>query len=194
MRGSAQLLVHDPKTDPTSAKLVEILLRESDRLSKLVEDFLRFARPPPPTKRELELEVLVAETVDMLRLDPLAQQVQVEQLLTPVRVPVDADQFRQVLINILRNAFQATAPGGRIRVVLEASGELALLRVWDSAGGIPAADLKRIFEPFFSTREGGTGLGLATAYSIVRAHGGNIRVSSSPQEGTEFLIQLPVQG
>ena len=159
-----------------------------------MEDFLRFARPPPPTKRELELEVLVAETVDMLRLDPLAQQVQVEQLLTPVRVPVDADQFRQVLINILRNAFQATAPGGRVRVVLETSGELALLRVWDSAGGIPAADLKRIFEPFFSTREGGTGLGLATAYSIVRAHGGNIRVSSSAQEGTEFLIQLPVQG
>ncbi|HYO60032.1 two-component system sensor histidine kinase NtrB [Archangium sp.] len=194
MRGSAQLLVLEPGADPSSAKLVEILLRESDRLSKLVEDFLRFARPPPPVKQELELELLVAETVDMLRVDPLAWQVGVEMVLAPMRVPVDADQLRQVLINILRNAFQAAGPGGRVRVTMEAAGELALLRIWDSAGSIPAADLSRIFEPFFSTREGGTGLGLSTAYSIVRAHGGNIRVSSSPQEGTEFLIQLPVQG
>ncbi len=194
MRGSAQLLVQEPGGDPGSAKLVEILLRESDRLSKLVEDFLRFARPPPPVKLELELEVLVAETVDMLRADPLAWQVGVELVLAPLRVPVDADQIRQVLINILRNAFQAAGRGGQVRVTLEADGEQALLRIWDSAGSIPATDLSRIFEPFFSTREGGTGLGLSTAYSIVRAHGGNIRVSSSPKEGTEFLIQLPVQG
>mgnify|MGYP002717672237 CR=1 FL=1 len=194
MRGSAQLLVQEPGGDPSSAKLVEILLRESDRLSKLVEDFLRFARPPPPVKQALELEVLVAETVDMLRADPLAWQVGVEMALAPLRVPVDADQLRQVLINILRNAFQAAAPGGQVRVTLEAADELALLRIWDSGGSIPVSDLSRIFEPFFSTREGGTGLGLSTAYSIVRAHGGNIRVSSSPREGTEFLIQLPLQG
>ncbi|HEY0095344.1 MAG TPA: ATP-binding protein, partial [Archangium sp.] len=194
MRGSAQLLVQEPGGDPSSAKLVEILLRESDRLSKLVEDFLRFARPPPPVKQALELEVLVAETVDMLRADPLAWQVGVEMALAPLRVPVDADQLRQVLINILRNAFQAAGPGGRVRVSLEGADELALLGVWDSGGSIPATDLSRIFEPFFSTREGGTGLGLSTAYSIVRAHGGNIRVSSSPREGTEFLIQLPLRG
>jgi two-component system sensor histidine kinase PilS (NtrC family) len=194
MRGSAQLLVQDPSTDPTSAKLVQILLRESDRLSKLVEDFLRFARPPPPEKQEQALEVLVAETVDMLRVDPIAQQVQVETVLAPVRAPVDADQLRQVLINLLRNAFQAAGQEGLVRVTLEADEEWALLRIWDSAGSIPATDLSRIFEPFFSTREGGTGLGLSTAYSIVRAHGGNIRVRSSPSEGTEFLIQLPVRG
>ncbi|MGZ3459196.1 MAG: two-component system sensor histidine kinase NtrB, partial [Archangium sp.] len=128
MRGSAQLLVQEPGADPTSAKLVEILLRESDRLSKLVEDFLRFARPPPPVKQELALEVLVAETVDMLRVDPLAWEVRVEVALAPVRVPVDADQLRQVLINILRNARQAAGPGGRVRVTLEAAGEEALLR------------------------------------------------------------------
>lgn len=194
MRGSAQLLVQEPGVEPGSAKLVEILLRESDRLSKLVDDFLRFARPPPPVKRPLALEVLVAETVDMLRADPLARNVGVDLVLAPLRVPVDADQLRQVLINVLRNAFQAAGEGGRVRVSLEAAGEEAWLRVWDSAGSIPATDLSRIFEPFFSTREGGTGLGLSTAYSIVRAHGGNIRVSSSAQEGTEFLIQLPVQG
>jgi two-component system sensor histidine kinase PilS (NtrC family) len=195
MRGSAQLLVQEPgATDPTSAKLVGILLRESDRLSKLVDDFLRFARPPPPTRQSLELEVLVAETVDMLRVDPIAQEIPVEMILAPMRVPVDPDQLRQVLINILRNAFQAAGRDGQVRVTLEAEAEWALLGIWDSAGSIPLSDLSRIFEPFFSTREGGTGLGLSTAYSIVRAHGGNIRVRSSPREGTEFLIQLPLQG
>ncbi len=194
MRGSAQLLVQDPGTDPTSAKLVGILLRESDRLSKLVEDFLRFARPPPPVKQAQALEVLVAETVDMLRVDPIAQQVHVETALGPVQVPVDADQLRQVLINVLRNAFQAAGRDGLVRVTLEAEEPWAQLRIWDSAGSIPATDLTRIFEPFFSTREGGTGLGLSTAYSIVRAHGGSIHVRSSQAEGTEFLIQLPLQG
>lgn len=197
MRGSAQLLVQGPGADPTSAKLVEILLRESDRLSKLVEDFLRFARPPPPVKKELALEVLVAETVDMARTDPLARHARVEVALNPLRVPVDADQLRQVLLNLLRNAFQAVGEEGVVRVTLEAGedhGPVAWLRVWDSAGSIPEADLARLFEPFFSTRDGGTGLGLSTAYSIVRAHGGNIRVSSLPHDGTEFLIQLPVQG
>ncbi len=194
MRGSAQLLMQEPRVDPVSGKLVEILLRESDRLSKLVEDFLRFARPPPPVKRELALEVLVAETVDMLRVDPLAHRVRMELELTPVRAAVDADQFRQVLINILRNAFQAAGDGGTVRVTLGAGEAGAQVSIWDSAGSIPAADLTRIFEPFFSTREGGTGLGLSTAYSIVRAHGGNIRVSSLPQDGTEFRIQVPGQG
>jgi two-component system, NtrC family, sensor histidine kinase PilS len=193
MRGSAQLLVHEPGADPTSARLVDILLRESDRLSKLLEDFLRFARPPPPVKQLLSLEVLVEETVDMLRVDPLASRTRVETVLAPLRVPVDADQLRQVLINLLRNAFQAAGEGGRVRVTLEAREGLALLRIWDSAGSIPALDLQRIFEPFFSTREGGTGLGLSTAYSIVRAHGGIIRVHSSPREGTEFSIQLPLR-
>jgi len=194
MRGSAQLLVQAPDADPTSARLVDILLRESDRLSKLVEDFLRFARPPPPLKRELDLEVLVEETVDMLRADPLAGQVRVERVLAPVRMLVDADQIRQVLINLLRNAFQAVGPGGSVRVTLQEVDGQGWLRIWDSAGSIPAAHLSRIFEPFFSTREGGTGLGLSTAHSLVRAHGGTLRVSSSPREGTEFLIQLPMRG
>ena len=194
MRGSAQLLLQDPGGDSGSGKLVTILLRESDRLSKLVEDFLRFARPPPPVRQALALEVLVAETVDMLRTDPLARQVRLELALQPVRAAVDADQLRQVLINILRNAFQAVGVGGTVRVRLAADEAEARLGIWDSAGSIPAEVLSRIFEPFFSTREGGTGLGLATAYSIVRAHGGNIRVSSLPQAGTEFLIQLPVRG
>jgi two-component system sensor histidine kinase PilS (NtrC family) len=112
--------------------------------------------------------------------------------LTPVRAMVDPDQLRQVLLNLLRNAFQAASAGGRVRVSLDVEADGApRLRVWDSAGSIPETHLGRIFEPFFTTRSGGTGLGLSSAHSIVRAHGGRIQVSSAPHAGTEFVVALP---
>lgn len=191
MRGSAQMLAQDAQGDAATERLTAILLRESDRLSRLVEDFLRFARPPPPQRQPVALEVLVSEMVEMLRADPLGRGVQVALELKPVRAMVDPDQLRQVLLNLLRNAFQAAA-GGRVRVSLdvEADGS-ARLSIWDSAGAIPESQLGRIFEPFFTTRSGGTGLGLSSAHSIVRAHGGRIQVSSAPEMGTEFVITLP---
>ncbi|XXF81655.1 ATP-binding protein [Myxococcaceae bacterium GXIMD 01537] len=195
MRGSAQMLAQDAKGDAGSERLTAILLRESDRLSRLVEDFLRFARPPPPQRQPVALDALVSEVVELLRADPLGRSVQVVLELTPVRAQVDPDQIRQVLVNLLRNAFQAAGPGGRVRVSLtvEADGT-PQLRVWDSAGAIPEAHLGRIFEPFFTTRSGGTGLGLSSAHSIVRAHGGRIHVTSAPQSGTEFMVALPLAG
>jgi two-component system sensor histidine kinase PilS (NtrC family) len=191
MRGSAQMLAQDAAGNAGNERLTAILLRESDRLSRLVEDFLRFARPPPPQRQPVALEALVSETVEMLRADPLGRGVQVVQELTPVQAQVDPDQIRQVLLNLLRNAFQAAGPGGRVRVSLDVGpdGEPSL-RVWDSAGAIPEEHLGRIFEPFFTTRCGGTGLGLSSAHSIVRAPGGRIQVHSAPQVGTEFMVAL----
>jgi two-component system sensor histidine kinase PilS (NtrC family) len=191
MRGAAQLIAHEPTADPATARLTQILLRESDRLSRLVEDFLRFARPPEPDKRLVALGALVTETVEMLRVDPLARGAWLEAAVQPQQVEADADQLRQVLLNLLRNALQAVGTEGRVRVSLEGDAREAHIRVWDSKGAIPPAHLSRIFEPFFTTREGGTGLGLATAHAIVRAHGGNIQVRSSPSEGTEFDVALP---
>lgn len=191
MRGSAQMLAAEPHADPSSARLAEVLIRESDRLSALVEDFLRFARPPPPAPRPLSLRSLVEETVEMVRADPLARGVEIQQLLEEVTAAADEGQMRQVLLNLLRNAFAAVGPGGVVRVKVEQEHGSARLRVWDSAGSIPPNDLTRIFDPFYTTRAGGTGLGLSTAHSIVSAHGGKIQVSSSPETGTEFVIGLP---
>ncbi|MDY7228452.1 two-component system sensor histidine kinase NtrB [Hyalangium rubrum] len=191
MRGSAQMLSQDGAGDPGVARLTNILLRESDRLSRLVEEFLRFARPPPPQRRTVDMEGLVRETLEMLQTDPLSRGVALETDLAPVSASVDPDQIRQVLINLVRNAFEA-AEGGKVRVSLGGEGGTAHLRVWDSAGAIPESHLGRIFEPFFTTRSGGTGLGLATAYSIVRAHEGRLQVTSSPEAGTEFMVELPL--
>ena len=115
-----------------------------------------------------------------------------ESTLKPVEALVDPGQLKQVLLNLLRNALVAVPPGGKVRVSLEAANGQAWIRVWDSAGCIAQENLVRIFEPFFTTKEGGTGLGLSTAHSIVRAHQGQIHVSSSPALGTEFVVELPL--
>jgi len=127
----------------------------------------------------------------MLKIDPLARGVEVAVDAEPARCPADAGQLRQVVLNLVRNALEAAKPGGRVRVRVESAAPGPRIHVWDSAGAIPPADLDRIFEPFFTTRDRGTGLGLSTAHSIVQAHGGTISVSSAPQQGTEFVVELP---
>ncbi|MBZ4331352.1 PAS domain-containing protein [Corallococcus sp. AS-1-12] len=194
MRGSAQLLAQEQSKDPVVQRLTGILTRESDRLARLVEDFLRFARPPQPQRRPVALDTLVSETVDMLRADPLTREVTLEVRVPPqpLTAPVDPDQLRQVLINLVRNGCQAAGARGTVRVALARADEEAQIRVWDSAGSITEEMMGHLFEPFFTTRSGGTGLGLSTAHSLIRAHGGTIRVSSHPAEGTEFLVGLPL--
>ncbi|MCY1042570.1 ATP-binding protein [Corallococcus sp. bb12-1] len=193
MRGSAQLLAQEQSKDAVVQRLTGILTRESDRLARLVEDFLRFARPPQPQRRPVALDTLVSETVDMLRADPLTREVTLEVRVTqPLTVPVDPDQLRQVLINLVRNGCQAAGARGTVRVALAHANEEAQIRVWDSAGSITEEMMGHLFEPFFTTRSGGTGLGLSTAHSLIRAHGGTIRVKSHPDEGTEFLVGLPL--
>jgi two-component system sensor histidine kinase PilS (NtrC family) len=191
MRGSAQMIAGTSEGNGSSAKLASILVREADRLSTLVENFLRFARPPPPTLRHQSLRKIVVDTLEVLSADPLSRGVSINPSLAEIFASVDADQLTQALINILRNAFVAAGPSGEVRIVLEHLATGPRIRIWDSAGSIPPSDLNRIFEPFFTTREGGTGLGLSTAHSIIRAHGGTISVTSSPAHGTEFTLSMP---
>ncbi len=187
MRGSAQML----SADGENARLAQIIVREADRLSGLVESYLKLARPPPPNPEPVRIDQVVQETVEMVRADPMATGVRIDEALEPVEGRADRGQLRQVLINLLRNALAAVGPGGRVRVSVGRRDGAASISVWDSAGSIPQEDLTRIFEPFYTTRQGGTGLGLSTAFSIVRAHGGMIDVSSSPQAGTTFTVGLP---
>lgn len=191
MRGSAQLLADGSTPDGPTARLSKILIRESDRLGALVENFLRFARPAEPKRELLPVHELVSQVLEMFRIDPLAREVHLVDDMVPAHLWVDGEQLRQVLLNLLRNACAAAGPGGTVKVGLTVSERSARLRVWDSAGAIVPADLPRLFEPFFTKREGGTGLGLSTAHSIVRAHGGTIDVTSHPKAGTEFVISLP---
>lgn len=186
MRGSAQLLSEG--ADPETQRLVGILTQEADRLAELVGDFLAFARPPTPVCRPCDLDALVRQTVELVSADPLASGIEVSVADGGLQAEVDPDQIRQVLLNLLRNALAAAGRGGRVRVFFSQVEGQTRVHVWDSGGSIATADLPRIFEPFFTKRPGGTGLGLSTVHSIVRAHGGQIQVKSSPGEGTEFVV------
>jgi two-component system sensor histidine kinase PilS (NtrC family) len=139
-------------------------------------------------RKPCDLDELLQQSVELLGSDPLASGVNFEIESGGLTAEVDADQVRQVLLNLFRNALAAAGPGGSVRAWLSKNGQEVRIHVWDSGGSISSTDLPRIFEPFFSKRPGGTGLGLSTVHSIVRAHGGQIQVTSSPGEGTEFVV------
>jgi two-component system sensor histidine kinase PilS (NtrC family) len=188
MRGSAQLLAKDAE-GTQQERLARLVLRECDRLAALVDGYLTLARPPPPTLARVRVDEVVAETIEMFRADPAQARIRLQSSLEPVEASMDAGQFKQVLINLLRNAAAATRGQGEVRVsVRQADGPL--VEVWDDAGALAEEDRERIFEPFFSRQKGGTGLGLTTARSIVHAHGGTIGVRSAPGVGTTFSIKL----
>ncbi|HEX8908371.1 MAG TPA: ATP-binding protein [Anaeromyxobacteraceae bacterium] len=194
MAGSIELLRAAPGLSSGDARLMDIVLREAARLEQLVAAFLAFSRPAPPRREAVELDRAVAETLEVFGHDPAAGRVRLERDLAPAVAYCDADQVRQVLWNLLANAARAAGQGdggGTVRVRCAAEGERARLEVEDDGPGIPAADLPHLFTPFFTTREGGTGLGLATVQRIVDAHGGAVGVDSTPGQGTRFTVRLP---
>jgi two-component system, NtrC family, sensor histidine kinase PilS len=194
IRGSAQLVQGDMPAGSDGERLISLIVKEADRLAELVEGYLKLARPPPPRVAPERLDLIVRETLDMLRTDIDLARVQISQDLSQLVAAVDASQLKQIVLNLLRNALAATSGLGPIRVTLQPEGSHAVLSVWDAGGGIAPENLGRIFEPFFTTRVEGTGLGLSTVQSIVQSHGGTISVTSNRIDGTNFRIALKIEG
>jgi two-component system sensor histidine kinase PilS (NtrC family) len=177
---------------PEDQRLMDIVLRETNRLNELVARFLEFSRPPPARREPTHLELLLQETLEVFANDPAAARARLERSLSPAVVTCDPDQVRQVVWNLLANAAQAVdGSGGRIRVSCSPDAGGAKVVVSDDGPGIAPEDLPRIFTPFFTTKDRGTGLGLATVQRIVDAHGGSIEVESSPGNGATFSLWLP---
>lgn len=193
MRGAAQMLLGDSSAGSADERMAKLIIRESDRLGALVEDYLRLARPPPPTRLRRPLDSIIRETVEMLRADPEFATRPIELRLEAVAAEVDEGQMKQVLINLLRNAVAASGRDERVSVRLNEHQGHALLEVWDSVGSIAPEDHERIFEPFYTTTQHGTGLGLPTVRAIVQAHGGTITVASARSIGTTFTIRFPLR-
>lgn len=193
--GSVELLRSALSPGAEEARLLEIVAKEATRLNQLVTRFLEYARPAVPMRAATDLGRVVAETLDVFVHDPAACQVRLTREIYPTPAWCDADQMRQVLWNLLLNAAQATPPGGRLtNVSVRCSPEndgWARLEVEDDGPGIAPQDLPRLFTPFFTTKERGTGLGLATVQSIVDAHHGSISAEGRPGGGARFLVRLP---
>lgn len=197
MSGSIELLRSSMAPSGQEARLMDIALREAGRLNELVTRFLGYSRPPPLRREDVDLSGIVAETLEVFAHDPAAARVAIETALDPAPAWCDPDQARQVLWNLLLNAAQACqrdGKGGTVRVqsAVEPSGG-ARLTVEDDGAGIAAADLEKLFTPFFTTREEGTGLGLATVQRIVDGHGGTVTVDSAPGAGTCFTVRFPAR-
>ena len=193
--GCVELLRGAQGLSEEDGRILGIVLRETGRLDALLTRFLEFSRPTPPTRRAADLAAVAGETLDMFAADPAAAGLTLERSLVPTPASFDPDQLRQVVLNLLSNAAQALRDaerGKRVRLTCEPGpGGGALLSVEDDGPGIGAADVGRVFTPFFTTKARGTGLGLAVVQRIVDAHGGSVSLQSAPGEGARFVVRLP---
>jgi two-component system, NtrC family, sensor kinase len=175
-------------------QLVTAIGREVDRLNGVAEEYLRFARLPRPLMAREDLNEILSGLLDFVGPELASAGVRVDRQLAPGLPPVLADegQLRAAFLNLLRNSREAMPRGGTVTIGtrLDPSGAVEV-EVRDTGGGIPAQDLPRIFDPFYSTKERGTGLGLAFTLQVLKEHGGSIRCESAVGRGTAFLVSLP---
>lgn len=173
---------------------VQRVQKECQRLVDVANDFLRFARLKDLKRQPTRLLDLIEEMVDFF--GPTARQTNIElKCYLPADLPaldLDRDLFKQAILNLLLNGQQAMTNGGELTIQAMSQPGVVCLMLIDTGPGMPPEVLAEVFRPFFSTKPGGSGLGLPTARKIVEAHGGRIEVQSEVGHGTKFTIYLPV--
>ena len=195
MRGSIQMLRSEVANDSSQAELMEIILRESDRLNRIITDFLSYARPRSLVQARVDVGDLLHQTFALMRHSPeIGANQTLEAKVPEERIFAEADegQLKQVFWNLARNALQAMPQGGTLRATLEKNSHNRLrIAFIDTGRGMSPDQVEHLFEPFSSTT-GGTGLGLSIVYQIIRYNGGTINVRSREGEGTTITVELPM--
>ena len=210
LSGSIQMLKSELALDASQQHLMDITLRESERLNALITDFLLFAQPPQTNKILYPIRTIVDETIDLFTHS--ASFHDGIRILRPngheeIRAPIDPDQMKQVFWNLFINAAQSMPQGGEIKVQLGKGNAWGLsslslssqlkgmewmrISIIDSGSGIAPEEKEKIFEPFFTTKENGTGLGLSIVHRIIENHNGLIKVESELGRGSTFTLFLP---
>ncbi len=180
--------------DSNAAQAVQVLDKEIDRLDAVVKRFLDFTRPMEIRLEATHLPDLLKEVLEIAQPQFQKANVQVAQLL-PIDVPevyVDRALLQQAVLNLVLNAVDAMPEGGQLRVVLSRRGDMAEIAVGDNGRGISPENRQKIFQLFFTTRPGGSGIGLASTFRIVQLHNGSINFTSEVGRGTTFRIELPL--
>jgi PAS domain S-box-containing protein len=180
--------------DSGAQQAVRVLDKEIDRLDAVVKRFLDFTRPMEVRLEATQLADLLKEVMQVAQPQLQKANVQVAQLL-PIDVPeayVDRALLKQAVLNLILNASEAMPQGGQLRLVLSRRGEMAEITVGDTGKGIPPENRQKIFQLFFTTRPGGSGIGLASTFRIVQLHNGSIDFTSEVGRGTTFRIELPL--
>jgi two-component system sensor histidine kinase PilS (NtrC family) len=198
MRGAIQVLQTSVKDNPSQSQLMEIVMRESDRLNSIITNFLDYARPRQNDFERTDIREIIRDSITLMRHSPDIQENHrlVEELpQKSVFTNADAAQLKQVFWNLARNAIQAMPEGGilTIKLLRLPTGRLQITFT-DTGCGMPPAQVERLFEPFSNSTTGGTGLGLSIVYQIVRDHNGIINIRSLEGKGTTITIELPSEG
>jgi len=198
MSGSIQMLRQDLPPHETHDKLMQIILRGKDQLESFLKDFLRMARPAPGVREEIDLGEIIQDVLDSLRFVPdWHDSIRIDLRLNddPLHIYMNRTEGRQVLWNVLLNAIQAMTDEGTLTI--DACGcrkgetDGIEIRIHDTGHGIEKSQIPKIFEPFYTTRDTGTGLGLAVVNRILEEYQGKIDIQSDPGKGTTCTIWLP---
>jgi signal transduction histidine kinase len=191
LRGAAQVLASGT-TAARSREMLEVIQDETGRLGRVVGDFLDYARPAPPQREPVDVAELTRRVLRSASAAGLSLRAELQVTSEATRALGDPDQLQRAFANLVQNASEAAGPGGflRIEVGRDGSGRVTI-RFQDNGPGIPPEQMARLFQPFHTTKPGGTGLGLALVHRVVESHGGELRVDGRPGLGAAFTLALP---
>lgn len=198
IKGSLQVFLGErgptERMSEEAAELTRVLNQEIDRLDRVIKALLDFGRPSPAEMRAVDVDKVIAETLTLTGKYALKQGVEVTATSGPPlpEIHADADKLKQVLVNLIQNAVQSMPLGGTVRVGAQRQADGISITVADEGTGITKEELGRVFDPFHTTRDGGTGLGLTIVHRIVDQHNGTIAVDSEPGKGTSITVTLPI--
>jgi signal transduction histidine kinase len=196
IRGTAEILKDDYQPGDPKYEFIEIQIRETDRLNRVVEEFLLMARPQPlemlPCPLLNELETIVTLVSNDARERQINLLLQWQDI--PIVIVGNGEKLRQAFLNIVINALQATPPGGEVTISTKVSASgFCEINFRDNGMGIAVETMTKIFEPFFTTKSEGCGLGLAITRKIIESHNGTVHIESQPGIGTMVTVTLPMQ-
>jgi len=192
--GRARSLAERPDEPERVRKGAEAMVREGERITRIVEQMLVLTRRRPARRERVDVRTIVSEVLALLEVEARRRNITLALTGEPCVATCDPDQVRQVVLNLVRNALAAVSDQGTVRVTVDRTGGSARLVVEDDGEGIPPEIRELVFDPLFTTRadRGGTGLGLAVVKGIVLNHGGSVGVESEPGEGARFTVVLPI--
>lgn len=193
LRGFLQILLQEFEPNTRGYEYCKLMINEIDRANSIIKEFLLLTKPAAPVMQKVQLHNLLDEIFLLIESKSLLENVELCKNYMPSLPLVEADpaQIKQVFLNIATNAIQAMPNGGKLTISTETRDNMAVVRFTDTGCGLDESQISKIFDPFYTTKEEGTGLGLTISYRIIENHWGRIYVDSVPQKGTTFTIELP---
>jgi two-component system, NtrC family, sensor histidine kinase HydH len=195
IEGAANLLEQPSIPEEIRGKSLSVIRKEVQRLNRLLTGLLDFARPRPPEFRAVDLYAVIDSVIALVSHGARMANIEIRKT-TPAWLPsleCDPEQLKQVILNLTINAMQSMPEGGELELAVGADSGNVRISVRDQGPGIAPADLEKIFDPFYTTKMNGTGLGLSVALQIVNQHGGELTARPNGSRGMAFTVTLPVE-